>query len=202
MTKDSRDSYKRKLIEITCAMIDENNGYTNTNMRTVAKIAGCAHTNIYNYYSNYVELLYAAMKRSFEKVVLFTQERVGARAASVDHFPDFIDAQIEFSIQHQGLYRFIWLEDLPGAIPDEVKEFAMELKNRFALLVYKCAEGKLTSEEAAEISYILHSYLHGEICKMISARDVEVPISQGKEKIKQNVMKLMQIMFENAKLFL
>lgn len=201
-SQENHKRYKSKLVEITCALIDEQNGYANINMRTVARKAGCAHTNIYNYFDNYVELLYAAKLKTMEKLVVFTQQHVGTKAETYEHFSAFINAQIEFAIQHQGLYRFFWLEELPGAVPLNIMMFAKELRNRFATLVFNCSKNQLSYEDATIISDILHSYLHGEICKVISKRNIHLPFDQDKERINSNVNKLMLLLFENHQSFL
>ncbi|HEX2926084.1 MAG TPA: TetR/AcrR family transcriptional regulator [Ruminiclostridium sp.] len=189
-TRDKNENIKDKLIETTCEMIAENNGASNINMRAVARRAGCAHTNVYSYFTSFNDLLYAAMLRTLEKLVIFTQANVGARASTKEHFPKFIYAQIDFAIQYPGLFRFIWLEALTEPVPDIIKAFGCELKNRFAELVYNCSDGKLTRKQALEYSVIVHSYMHGEICKMISGRD-NVNFCESRENIKANIEQLM-----------
>lgn len=185
------DGMKSKLIEITCQMIEQNNGSAHINMRAVARQAGCAHTNVYNYFASFNDLLYAAMFRVMEKIVQYTQKQVGTIAQTMDHFPAFIYAQIDFAFQFPGLFRFFWLDSLPGEpVPEEVKRFGLELKKRFAELVFNCSNGKLARDEAFEVSIILHSYLHGEICKLITGRDLDIT----REKIRNNVDRLLQIL--------
>lgn len=179
-------------------MIDQNHGAAHINMRAITRAAGCAHTNVYNYFDSYSDLLYAAMLRTMEMLVLFTQKHVGTKARTYEHFSDFINAQIEFAVQHQGLFWFFWLERLPGAVPEEIKNFAQKLKNRFAELVLNCSDGKLTENEAMEISVVLHSYLHGEICKMISTRELEKSgFDETKQRIKANVDRLLKLLINN-----
>lgn len=190
------DSFRNKLIEITCAMIDNSGGSGGINMRSLAREAGCAHTNIYNYFSSFHELLYVAMLRTMEKLVLFTQEQVGGRPNSAEDFPKFIQAQIDFARKHSGLYRFMWLETLTGDVPENIKEFARVLKNRFAELVYISAGGKLTHDEALEASMILHGYLHGDICKMISGRDMDMKTDAFRDIIMKNVERLLKMLTE------
>jgi hypothetical protein len=129
-----------------------------------------------------------------EILVLSTQKRVGTRARTYEHLSDFIDAQIEFAERHEGLFRFLWLEKLSGTAPDKVRDFAVELKNRFATLIFNCSEGKLTKEEALEVSMILHSYLHGEICKMLNERIMDVKREEMREEVKTNVDRLLKLL--------
>lgn len=188
---------RNKLIEITCVMIDNSGSSTGINMRSVAREAGCAHTNVYNYFNSFTDLLYAAMLRTMEILIQFTQQQVGHRPNSAEDFPKFIYAQIDFALKHPGLFRFMWLESLSGDIPANIKEIARELKNRFAGLVYISAGGKLTNDEAMEASIILHGYLHGDICKMISGREIDVKMDEEREIIKKNVDRLLKMLIEN-----
>lgn len=79
---ENHENTKDRLIEIACEMIAENNGASNINMRAVARRAGCAHTNVYSYFSSFNHLLYAAMLRTLEKLVIFAQQQVGTRAST------------------------------------------------------------------------------------------------------------------------
>lgn len=191
------ESLKDKLIEITCAMVEKNGSSHGINMRAVAREAGCAHTNIYNYFGSFSDLLYAAILRTMEKMVRFTQEQVGGIANSEADFSKFIDAQIDFAIEHPGLFRFMWQETIQGEIPESIKEFAGMLKNRFAELVYICAGGKLTADEAMKASIILHGYLYGDISKMISGRELDMKTDENRERIKGNVDRLLRILIED-----
>lgn len=193
------DGMREKLVETACEMIASNNGSSRINMRAIARKAGCAHTNIYSYFRSFDDLLYAAMLRTMETVVRFTQERVGTVAKTSEHFPAFILAQIDFAVDHPGLFRFLWLEILSGTIPDDVKSFAMQLKHKFAELVFNCSDGKLDRQAALEVSIILHSYLHGEVCKLISGREMELNFEKARDKILRNEVDLMRLLTDRLR---
>ena len=113
-----------RLIEITVNLIDENGGLQGVNLRKIAKLAGCAHTNVYNYFQNFEGLLWAALERILKRWLQYTEEQ---EQGSPDLEPDTflaraIASQLDFALEHSGWYRFIWLEPLSGSPPPEVME--------------------------------------------------------------------------------
>ncbi|UYP44628.1 hypothetical protein NEF87_000913 [Candidatus Lokiarchaeum ossiferum] len=199
---DQSRNLKQKLIEICCQMIDEKKGLNNISLRSIARKAGCAHTNIYNFFGDFNSFLYAAMIHTMENIILFTQKQVGTRARNFEHFPAFIDAQIDFAHQHEGLFRFIWLEKIEEPIPLRVTQFSEELKKRFAELVYNSMQEKVPRNAAYEISYILHSYLHGELCKFITRRTIGMTFDKFKVELNGNIQKMMFLLMESYEKFI
>jgi hypothetical protein len=132
---------------------------------------------------------------------------VGTKPQTKDHFSGFIYAQIDFAIAYPGLFRFMWLDILTGPVPKDILKFAGGLKNRFAELVHIYSDGKLTGEQAYEVSIIVHSYLHGEICKMICGRDnvdtdtdTDTDTVTVRHEIKSNVDRLLKLLINDVSL--
>jgi hypothetical protein len=91
----------------------------------------------------------------------------------------------------------MWLDILTGQIPEDILKSAAGLKDRFAELVYIFADGQLSRKQAYNVSTVIHSYMHGEICKMISGRD-HVNIDVARDEIKSNVDRLLKLLISDA----
>ena len=173
-----------RLIEITVNLIDENGGLQGVNLRKIAKLAGCAHTNVYNYFQNFEGLLWAALERILERWLQYTEEQ---EQGSPDLEPDtflarVIASQLDFALEHSGWYRFIWLEPLSGSPPPEVMEILQKMQINFIDMLKSLSIGTHDHEHMERVSTIIHGYLHGEICKVINGR------ASRREKYRSNII--------------
>jgi AcrR family transcriptional regulator len=173
-----------RLIEITVNLIDENGGLQGVNLRKIAKLAGCAHTNVYNYFQNFEGLLWAALERVLERWLQYTEER---EQTTPDLEPDtflanVIASQIDFALEHSGWYRFIWLESLSGSPPPEVIEILQKMQINFINMLKTLSIDTPDHEYMERVSTIIHGYLHGEICKVINER------ASRREKYRSNII--------------
>ena len=173
-----------RLIEITLQLIDENDGLRGVNLRQIARLAGCAHTNVYNYFQNFEGLLWAALERVLKRWVQYTEER---KQGSPDLEPEtflanFTASQIDFALEHSGWYRFIWLEPLSGSPPPQVMEVLQNMQADFLEILSTLSGNTLDHEYMDRVATIIHGYLHGEICKVINGR------ASRREKYRSNII--------------
>jgi hypothetical protein len=93
-------------------------------------------------------------------------------------FRIFVASQIDFAVAHPGTYRLIWLEALSGSPPPAV---ALRIRRTPALFAETLRKTMAPSAHPATVeraARIIHSYLHGEICKLVCARLI-VPLDQS-----------------------
>ena len=57
---------KEQVVETTLKLIKDSENIRSVNLRGVAREIGCAHTNLYNYFSSFDELLWCAHIRILE----------------------------------------------------------------------------------------------------------------------------------------
>lgn len=150
-----RDSF----VDAVLGMLDEGTGIREVNLRAVAQRIGCAHTNAYNYFASFEELLWWSLRGALERMVGFTDPEA----------EDLIDGYIAFALEHPAWYRLIWLDRLGGDPPPEVKEFLRVPANVFETWVSEhLGSGRTVGLE--EATRILHGYLHGELAAIVSER--------------------------------
>lgn len=183
-----------ELIGITLDLIDKKGSSKNVNLREIAKLYGCAHTNIYNYFDNYEDLLWSAMERVLDRMVKNTESWVEPeRIEEEGYLSKFVEAHIDFGINHPGWYHFIWLDQFKKTASSKKTIKVLEkLEARFYEIVYAAADRRLSRKEASEAGVVIHGYLHGEICKLIAKRYLNISEKAYRERIKVNVNKLIE----------
>lgn len=189
--KLDRNEMSEKLIEVTLRMIEERGGLQGVNLRQIALRANCAHTNIYNYYQNFEELLWDVFARIGE---------IWAQSAMPDIKPGnsleeislrTTSTQIDFALAHPGWYRCLWLEPLSGKPPQSIIDARREQRDLIAGLIMQSGQG-ITREFANELFMILFSYVHGSICLMINGRIYRSTLPEYKEHILRNASFLLE----------
>lgn len=150
---------RESFVDAVLEMLDEGRGIRDLNLRSVAKRVGCAHTNAYNYFASYEELLWWSLRGALERMVDFTDPES----------EDLITGYIAFALEHPAWYRLIWLDPLGGEPPVAVKEFLRVPAGVFERWVAEHLGGGRTID-LEQATRILHGYLHGELAAIVSER--------------------------------
>lgn len=98
--KKLESARKEAFIDAVLSMLDEGMSLRELNLRKVAKQVGCAHTNAYNYFTSYEELLWWSLKGALERMTAMVDPEHGG----------LTEAYVEFALDHPAWYRLIWLE--------------------------------------------------------------------------------------------
>lgn len=166
-------STRDRLLRATLSLIDASGGLRGVNLRRICSEAGCAHTNAYNYFATFEELLWSSLALAMTELVEHTTREL-QRAPDGEHaFDLFIGSQMDFALAHPGWYRFIWLEQLEPPPPPSVVSRMRETQALFAVSLARTLGCSLPEDQASDIADLVHTYLHGEICKTISGRRLE-----------------------------
>ncbi|HAE22914.1 MAG TPA: hypothetical protein DCG47_11395 [Spirochaetaceae bacterium] len=164
---------KTRLVDATLAAIEENKGCKGVSLRGIAKAAGCSHVNAYHYADGLDGLYWLAY---IEALRAFTAQALAGVAAPLPG-RNFGEAAaggiVAFALEHEGLYRLIWFEDLSGEPPEAVRaDIAL------ASAAYRAEVAKALSEEGAgtdslaadEAADYFFAYLQGELSLLINGR--------------------------------
>ena len=143
---------REAIIKAALDLLEESGDPSSLNLRKTAARAGCAHTNVYNYFPSLEALKWALLEQSLRIMSGFLFE-----SGSTD-IPEMIGAYFDFGIKHPALYKLIWITDLdPGAAPPDTS-FMKRIPDRLR---------KLIDSEKADL---LHNYVHGRILNTIFRR--------------------------------
>ncbi|MBS7526252.1 hypothetical protein KHM83_06150 [Fusibacter paucivorans] len=95
-----------RILSVTLAMIESNNGTQHLNLRAIARALTCAHQSIYRYYANYDLLLEAVAAYGVGKMRTELAERIQPAI----NLWDAMQIIFVYFMAHEGLFRFLWLE--------------------------------------------------------------------------------------------
>ena len=153
-------------IEMVLEMLDEGTALREMNLRQIARRIGCAHTNAYNYFASFEELLWWSLREALERMV--GKNSTGEEEQR--HEANLIESYVDFALAHPAWYRLIWMEALGGIPPRGVEEY---LKVPGVLYQKWLAEHVGRDPDDPVLvsgARILHGYLHGELAAITTGR--------------------------------
>lgn len=177
---------------MTLALIAETGGSQNVNLREISRRVGCAHTNLYNYYPTFQDLLWEAFRRT---LIIYGTHIAGGLDDSLgpdEYVERLITNLATFPEQQPGLYRFIAsdpinIEDLPGDILEAVGQMKSWLAETFAAI-----SGVEATGASGPASDIVLSYIDGETLNLINDR--VVPGEDVRGRVVENALLLFELL--------
>ncbi|TCT12214.1 TetR family transcriptional regulator [Natranaerovirga pectinivora] len=189
---------KDLIIETTLALIEKNEGLKDVNLRGIAKAIGCAHTNLYNYFQSFNEIIWEALGRVILKMIAYVETNVGSEIEDDEKIFMLFASVIDFSMDHPGWFRLMWLEEIDGEPPNEVIQILSMPGEGLKGALMKASGNKLTEERAIIIEDILYTYIHGELCKWINNRSFTNNPQETKEKWLSNLKELYSLLMDRG----
>ena len=187
---------KKIIIEITLALVEENGGIKNVTLRDIGKRAGCAHTNLYNYFTSIDEIFWEALGEVIIRMMDNAGSNICIEKGPEENFYLVLSNIIDFSLDHPGWYKLLWLETLSGDPPKRISNLLQKPGEGFTNGIIIASNNTLTQEKAILIGDILHSYLHGELCKWINHRSFINTREETKANILLNLKHLFKLFLE------
>lgn len=185
---------KELIIETTLSLIEENEGIKDVNLRGIAKKIGCAHTNLYNYFNSLDEIFWEALGQVLFKMIDYVDAHSDIETDPEEKFYLMLSNIIDFSMEHPGWYRLIWLESIGGEPPHEVNKILQKPSEGLNAVLIKGSNDKLSEEKAHLVGDILTTYLHGELSRWINNRSFNKSIEKTKMKINSNLKYLYKLL--------
>ncbi|MGM0431396.1 MAG: TetR/AcrR family transcriptional regulator [Spirochaetota bacterium] len=170
---DTADSVMRvSFIRAVLEMLQSGHSLRDLNLRQVAKRVGCAHTNVYNYFSSYEQLLWYALCEALHRLIAMTGAVYHEQSNSYTVNPEknILEVFIKFAFAHPAWYRLIWMEPLGGTPPPEVKQLTYVPAELLFQWLRTVTDEQVTEEDLRSNSFILNSFLHGELAVITAKR--------------------------------
>ncbi len=164
---------EQRFVEATLELIAEEGGSRGVNLRAVSRRVGCAHTNVYNYFGSYGDLLWAAFRRALDVYGEHLTRGLDAAMAPDAYLRRTIENLAAFPQENPGLYRFIGSDPIDlETIPSHVMDMVTGMKRWFAAVVEAAAGPGSDADEAREAADIMLAYIDGETLNLINGRAV------------------------------
>ncbi|MBZ9607906.1 TetR/AcrR family transcriptional regulator [Clostridium estertheticum] len=188
---------KEIILENTLSLIDERHGRKDVTLRDIAKKTGCAHTNLYNYFNGLDDIFWESLGKVLIMMMDYADNGISSKTNPKENFYLVLSNIIDFSMNHPGWYELIWLKSIGGTPSKEVIKILEMPSQGFTAGIMKSSNNKISEEKASLIGDILHSYLHGEVCKWIYNRTFIKDKEEIKIKILSNLKQLYELLINN-----
>ena len=157
---------KDKILKVTLEIIDEKDGVENLRLRDITRRAGCSAPNIYNYFEDMEDLLNHARAIAAK---YFLKPLEGDLAKNPEErFIKITERMIQAVLRKPAWYRFVYFRRQSITKERLDRNVAGTLGFDLTQLMIEISGNTLNREEALEVRRVLHSYLHGEMCKLAS----------------------------------
>lgn len=167
---------KEQIINRTLELLQNRRNVQSLNLREIARDLGCAHTNLYNYFSSYTELLWEAHAACMEKMLEQIRMSVNTELVAECKLQAFFGAVVRVYLKNTGWFRLVWVEYLGEHRPEDnafAVAAAREQMNSIVAQIWQELGGTLPlNEKLEETVHFVHSYIIGEISNYISGRQL------------------------------
>jgi AcrR family transcriptional regulator len=185
---------REQIISTALDLMRNKNELRTVNMREIARTLGCAHTNIYNYFSSYTELLWDTHTALLEHSMNILRERLSDATTAEMELRYFFDTFIQVYFDNKGWFRLAWLEYIGDARPQSNTDMTVNVHlelNRYITTIWE----EMTSSvpDSATVNRVIHNthcYIIGEISNYISGRGLIENESELKEYIKNEAINI------------
>lgn len=160
---------KTIIIKTTLELINEKQGSSFVTIREIAKKLNCSHPNIYNYYNSVDMLLWDCL----ENVMLKMIDTVLISTSIVqisDKLKTFFEKLLDFYLNNKGWYNLIWFDHIKGQMPDNAKKIINKPRQEFCIFLQEIYPNYNLTPIAEDITDTIHSYIHGQVSRIISGR--------------------------------
>ncbi len=177
---------RERYIQETLDLIAEKGGSMDVNLREVSRRIGCAHTNAYNYFDSFDDLLWEAYRSGLRTYGEFIVDGLSDDLSGEAYFERMMRNMFEFGLENPGLHRFISSDPFsPEDIPGDIIECVIDMKAWFNQAVFTLCMGRVTKEEANSIGDILLGYMDGELFNIINGR--VLPNEEARDRVLGNL---------------
>lgn len=198
-TDRTQKDMRQSLVEAALALIDEAGGCRGVTLRAIAARAGCAHTNAYNYFPSLESLFWAAIieaqRRSMETI---GRHLAQATPGSSEVVRALVSAQFEFARTHPGWYRLLWFEPVSLQAPPGMLPALARPREGVTEMIRPLLRADLSDDQVRRITDLVHTYLHGELCKFVAGRNLDGREPGVPHEVEENALLLLKLLGEHA----
>lgn len=181
-----------RLVAETLALIAEKGGSAGVNLREISRRVGCAHTNVYNYFPSFEDLLWAAFRQVLEDYAAYLTHDLDDSLAADEYLRRLATNLVDYPLRNPGRYRFIGSDPIgPGGFPDDVLQTVASMKRDLV----KAFQAGMPGADLAEVEdacNIVYAYIDGETFNLINDR--VVPGEDIGKRVVANALRLLSLL--------
>lgn len=165
---------KEQIVETALELMRNKNDLRGLNLRGVARTLGCAHTNLYNYFPSYSDLLWeahAALQEIFMETLI---EKLKAADNAELRLNCFFRTFVTMYLDNKGWFRLAWHEYIGAERPqrdiEATEKTNTELNRHISEIWQELSGAYPATEQARRILHNTHCYIVGEVSNYLLGR--------------------------------
>lgn len=165
---------KEQIVETALGLMRDKTDLRGLNLREIARTLGCAHTNLYNYYHSYNDLLWETHATLQEVFMGILTKKLEAANNAELRLSYFFEAFVDMYMDNKGWFRLTWHEYIGGKRPQrdiEATEATNKALNDYILEIWKELTGEYpNADQTKRVLHNTHCYIVGEISNYLLGR--------------------------------
>lgn len=166
---------KEQIIGTVLELLRNNSDIDKLNFREISRTLGCAHTNLYNYFHTYSDLLWESHSAILNNFIIEIESHMNDKL--IEHsITAFFEIVVNIYMDNKGWFRLSWHEYIKGERPEsdiETAKRASQLLNDYAMdmcgkIYSKCPDKQIVKR----VLHNIHCYIIGEISNYLLGRTV------------------------------
>lgn len=165
---------KEQIVETALELMRNKTDFRGLNLREIARTLGCAHTNLYNYFPSYNDLLWEIHVILMEIFMEMLTKRLETANTAELRLAYFFESFVDMYMDNKGWFRLAWQEYIGDERPEqdiEATEATNKMLNKHICEIWKELSGEYPDADATKrVLHNTHCYIVGEISNYLSGR--------------------------------
>lgn len=165
---------KELVLDTALELLKDKSNIHDANLREIARTIGCAHTNLYNYFTSYNDLLWAVHAEVENKAVQHVLCKLSQVENKHKKLRMFFESLSDFYLAHRGWFRLLWLDYVSDIQPEEDRQITEKIVDKMIDILDEIWSGiyctTTTKEKTHHVLHDVHCYIIGEVSNFINGR--------------------------------
>jgi len=165
---------REQIVETALELMRNKNDLRGLNLREIARTLGCAHTNLYNYFPSYNDLLWETHATIQEIFMETLTKKLDAANTAELRLSYFFEAFVDMYMDNKGWFRLAWHEYIEGERTQrdiEATDTTNKLLNKHISEIWKELSGECPNADTTKrVLHNTHCYIVGEISNYLLGR--------------------------------
>lgn len=189
---------KEQVIDTALNLLKDKEDIRSVNMREIARVLGCAHTNLYNYFGSFDDLLWEAHIALLNRASDSVKEKMSQTNDQELKLQYFFFEFVDFYLNNKGWFRLAWVEIIGGNRPESNEIATVQTVDTFVdslISIWKNLYGAEPQKE--KMKYALHNvhcYIYGEVSIYIAKRSLIPEENEFKKYVTKEAVKMMKLL--------
>ncbi|HEX2956598.1 MAG TPA: TetR/AcrR family transcriptional regulator, partial [Chitinispirillaceae bacterium] len=159
---------------VTLELIRDKENIRSINLRGIARTLGCAHTNLYNHFSDLDGIFWDALDEILDRSMVHLKNKLEKDKHPKDRLDNFYNSLIEFYIENRGWFTLFWMEKLHGTKSEKtmskIRSTMVEYNSILKNIIQDHYKINPSDQQVISLFHTVHCYLHGEISMFLCGR--------------------------------